>query len=51
VSAESCPWSYDAIIAMSGIGIIKGLPDGRFLPKNNTTRAEMAALLCRVMGN
>ena len=28
-------------------GIVNGYPDGTFQPKNNTTRAQMAAIIAR----
>ncbi|UJF32895.1 S-layer homology domain-containing protein [Paenibacillus hexagrammi] len=41
-------WSYDAITAMSRMGVVEGFPSGTFRPKASLTRAEMAALLGRV---
>lgn len=48
VNREICTWSYDSIISMTQRGILTGSPDGRFLPKERTSRAEMATLLYRM---
>ncbi|NSW90074.1 MAG: S-layer homology domain-containing protein [Firmicutes bacterium] len=50
VSEDTCTWSYNSIIAMTSMGVITGTPDGRFLPKEKASRAEMATLLYRVWG-
>ena len=47
VAQDTHPWSYDAIEALSGLGIITGYPDGSFRPTNPVTRAEFAALAAR----
>ena len=39
----------DAVNVMSGLGLIKGYPDGSFKPKDNITRAEAAVLIARMM--
>ena len=36
-----------AIRTLADLGIINGSGDAMFLPKNNITRAEMAAVICR----
>ena len=41
-------WSYDTITALSGEKILTGYPDGSFRPKNQITRAEMAAMTARI---
>jgi hypothetical protein len=51
VSPETCAWSYDSIIGMSQKGILTGSPDGRFHPKDRTSRAEMATLLYRMFNS
>jgi hypothetical protein len=43
-------WSISAIYALSDKNILTGFPDGRFLPQNHLTRAEMTALLIRLTG-
>ena len=48
VNKENCNWSYESIMRMTQIGILTGAPNGYFLPKNYSCRAEMAALLYRV---
>jgi len=37
---DSAAWAKDAIIALYDKGIINGMPDGRFMPNANITRAE-----------
>lgn len=37
------------IIALYNMGIIKGTPDGRFNPNSNITRAEIAAIIERIL--
>ncbi len=48
ISAAAYAWSYDAISALSGRGIITGYPDGSFRPEVSISRAEMTALAVRV---
>lgn len=43
-------YAEDAVNAWSGYGVLKGYPDGTFRPDGNITRAEMAAVLDRIMG-
>ena len=38
-----------AVAAVAAQGIINGYPDGTFLPKNNITRAEIAAVFSRAI--
>lgn len=42
-------WSADAVRTASSLGIVKGLPDGRFAPRATATRAEAAAMLSRTL--
>jgi len=41
-------YASDAIRCLGDLGIITG-SDSKFLPKNNITRAEMAAVICRAI--
>jgi len=45
VSEQANPWSYASIIRLSNSGVINGMPDGSFRPKDNLLRSEMAALM------
>lgn len=49
VTRQANSWSYDAIYALSGYGIIQGGSDGGFHPGSDLTRAEMAVLTGRLM--
>jgi hypothetical protein len=51
VSREMCVWSYESIVRMTRQGIFAGSPDGRFKPNEKISRAEMAALLYRILRN
>ncbi|MDA8233785.1 MAG: S-layer homology domain-containing protein [Clostridia bacterium] len=42
-------WAYQFILTLKSNGITSGYEDGTFRPKNNTTRAETAALIHRAM--
>lgn len=42
-------WSYDAVAAMTHRGIIKGFEDGTFRPKEKITRAQMAAMMQKMI--
>ena len=48
-SAEITGYAADAVEKMSKAGIINGLGDGRFAPKNNATRAEAAKMIYNVL--
>ena len=41
-------WALDAVRAMYTSGIMKGREDGSFDPQANVTRAETAAIACRI---
>lgn len=38
-------WAYEPIIEMANKGILRGYPDGTFLPNKSITRAEFAKIL------
>lgn len=42
-------WSYEYISKISGLGIVNGYTDGKFLPENLITRAEITAILYRML--
>ncbi|MCL5272607.1 MAG: S-layer homology domain-containing protein [Bacillota bacterium] len=42
-------WAHDCVETLLRHGIIQGYPDGTIKPENFLTRAEAAALLCRVL--
>jgi lysophospholipase L1-like esterase/pectin methylesterase-like acyl-CoA thioesterase/chitodextrinase len=42
-------WAKDAILALSSNGIINGYGDGTFQPGANITRAEMIAIISRII--
>ena len=41
----------EAVDALAALGVVKGNPDGTFKPESSITRAEMAAMLVRVLGH
>ena len=43
-------YAREAVETWSGYGVLKGYPDGAFRPDGTITRAELAAVLDRVMG-
>lgn len=45
VSMGSNPWSWQAIVRISGYGIVVGFEDGRFRPKEPVSRAQMTTML------
>lgn len=45
---EMAPWSRQAVKELLGMGIVRGMPDGRFCPRDKLTRAQAASLLYRV---
>ena len=40
----------EAIEILNDLGILQGNPDGKFYPNDNVTRAQLAAILCRSLG-
>lgn len=42
-------WAKDAVLEIAGSGIINGYEDGTFRPKENTTRAHAAVVICRLL--
>lgn len=42
-------WAYNAVIEISGEGIIKGYSDGDFKGDRNLTRYEAALMMCRTL--
>lgn len=42
-------WAKEAVRTMLSLEIIKGMPDGTFQPANNSTRAEAAVMVLRLM--
>ena len=50
-SGQFSDWSRDYIGAVADAGIINGYPDGSFRPKETITRAEVARVVCNVIGN
>ncbi len=49
-SGEISAYAQDAVNRMTGMGIIKGNPDGTIKPLANTTRAEAAVIMERLVG-
>ena len=45
---KSDRWSYNDIMKMTSLGILKGVGDNKFNPINKMTRAEMSALMHRL---
>lgn len=41
-------WAKEAVNSMKVSGLLKGTPDGKFNPKANLTRAELATILTRL---
>lgn len=48
ISAEH--YCFEAAIYLKKAGILSGYPDGSFAPEQGVTRAEMAAIVCRMAG-
>lgn len=42
-------YAKEAVKTLSGAGIISGFEDGRFMPKNNLTRAQAAVIIYRAV--
>ena len=50
-SLKISPEDIGYILALKEAGVIKGNPDGKFNPNSAITRAEMAAMLAKVVEN
>lgn len=48
-SAEISSYAQKAVSSLYSAGIINGMGDGSFMPKNNITRAQAAAIVARVL--
>ena len=48
-SDEISGYAKEAVAAMASVGLIEGMGDGTFAPKETATRAEVATLLARFM--
>ncbi|MBP3359301.1 MAG: S-layer homology domain-containing protein [Clostridia bacterium] len=48
-TADISDYALDAVLEMSGAGVINGYPDGRFIPENNITRAEAAVAVANLL--
>ena len=44
-------YAVDSVSVMSAAGVINGMPDGRFLPGANATRAQAAKMISEVYAN
>ncbi len=42
-------WAKDGVRTAGMAGLVRGFPDGAFRPATNATRAEMAAMLYRLV--
>lgn len=42
-------FAYEAVTVMQRAGIIKGMPNGFFLPDNSITRAEASKIICMLL--
>lgn len=47
--ADISEYAADAVAALSGLGIINGMDDGNFSPRNMTSRAQAAVMIYRVI--
>ncbi len=47
--ADISPWAAEAVEAMQGAALLEGRDDGRFDPQGTATRAEVCALLQRLV--
>ena len=43
-------WAYDAVKALSVLGVIKGYDDGSFMPDKTVTRGEFARMIASMFG-
>ncbi|MCM3626596.1 S-layer homology domain-containing protein [Paenibacillus glycanilyticus] len=48
-SGQISNWAADAVGKAAGAGLLKGMPDGSFVPAGSVTRAEAATLLKRLL--
>jgi hypothetical protein len=40
----------ESVTILSNLGILEGFEDGTFKPEKTVTRAQMAAIICRMLG-
>lgn len=45
-----CDWATAAINRFASLGFIKGMPSGKFLPKNNISRADFSVIGANMLG-
>lgn len=48
-SSDISDYALEAVLSMTAAGVIKGVGDGKFEPKNNMTRAQAAQMLYNVL--
>lgn len=48
-SASIQSWSAEYVSALSAMGILTGMGDGRFCPNDPMTRAQIAAVLYKML--
>ena len=48
-SAEISDWAYEYVDEAATAGLISGMPDGTFAPHENTTRAQAASVIKRLL--
>ena len=48
IDVDQNHWAYEAIETMKQEGILNGYSDGRFGPKDSTTRAQLAVIIYRL---
>jgi len=49
-NAHISDWAYLYVKKACGLGLFEGDSSNRFNPKNSATRAETAAVICRMLG-
>lgn len=47
--ADISPWAVNSISYLTPLGILKGYPDGNYMPKKEITREEAVAIISRVL--
>ena len=47
--ASISDWAYDSVDAATTAGLISGMPDGTFAPKENATRAQAVSVIKRLL--